>query len=119
MPINGGEYQSVPANSTPEAQLFARGREVLGRNAGGMIAKLKRFRQGNVALARATLEVASTKHNPREYIGRVLAGQITDGDTPEVVRHGRRDGLYVERLAPNRWKVGTWIYDERGREVGF
>lgn len=57
---------------TPEAALFARGREMLGASAGGLIKRLLKAKDGNVALARAALETASTKGNPREYIGGVL-----------------------------------------------
>ncbi len=57
-----------------EADLFRRGKEVLGSDAGSLIAKLKKTKGGSVPLARAAIEQASTKQNPREYIGRVLAG---------------------------------------------
>lgn len=60
---------SVP---TEEAELFRRGKAVLGKSAGGMIADLLKAKDGRVALARAAIEQASTKHSPREYIGRVI-----------------------------------------------
>jgi len=124
MPDNGNLYQSVPNSTTPppispESDLFRRGREVLGLSGGGLIAKLKKYKQGNIALARAILEVASTKHSPREYIGRILSGMAQEDGEPAVVRDGRRDGLFVERMGADRWKVGTWIYDGAGREIGF
>ena len=56
-----------------ERQYFARGREVLGKSAGGLLAKLLKLRSHNVALARADLERASTKHEPAAYIGRILS----------------------------------------------
>ena len=56
-----------------ERDLFDRGKAVLGPDAGGLIAKLKK-NKGSVALARAVIEQASTKQNPREYVGRVLNG---------------------------------------------
>ena len=58
--------------TSPEAELFARGKEVLGNNAGGLIAKLLKAKESDVALARAAIETASTKQDPREYIGKVL-----------------------------------------------
>lgn len=74
------EYQGVyppnPHNTTPEYQYFARGKEILGNKAGGLLVKLLRSKQGNVALARAAIETASTKHNPAEYIGAILRGPI-------------------------------------------
>ncbi|MGC2077132.1 MAG: hypothetical protein WA728_14080 [Xanthobacteraceae bacterium] len=57
-----------------EKALFERGKEVAGQNAGGLIAKLLKAKGKNVALARAAIETASTKQNPREYLGRLLAG---------------------------------------------
>lgn len=59
---------------TEEAELFERGKQVLGKDAGGMIVRLRKAKDGSIALARAAIEQASTKENPREYIGRILAG---------------------------------------------
>ena len=58
----------------PDAELFRRGKEVLGDNAGGMIAKLKAAKGGKVALARAVIEQASTKQNAREYVAAAIKG---------------------------------------------
>ncbi|WP_210250580.1 hypothetical protein [Bradyrhizobium paxllaeri] len=60
---------------TPDAELYRRGREVLGKNCGGLITDLKKHHGGNVALARATIEHASTKADPREYVGAVIRGR--------------------------------------------
>jgi hypothetical protein len=56
-----------------EADYFRRGKEVLGPSAGGLLAKL-RDHKGSIAEARAVVEIASQKDNPREYVGRVLTG---------------------------------------------
>lgn len=61
-----------------DAQLFARGKEVLGKGSGGLISDLKKHFGGNVALARASIEQASTKHDPREYIGAIIRGKRED-----------------------------------------
>lgn len=58
----------------PEKDLFRRGKEVSGDNSGGLIAKLLKAKKGNVSLARAAVEMAATKQNPREYLGAVIAG---------------------------------------------
>lgn len=63
----GGEPPSA------EKQLFERGKIVLGQNAGGQISKLLKAK-GSVALARAAIETASTKENPREYVAAILRG---------------------------------------------
>lgn len=65
---------AAPAALDPEAELFRRGREVLGKQAGGLISRLLTAKQKNIALARAAIEQASTKSDPREYIGAVLRG---------------------------------------------
>lgn len=70
-----------------EKQLFERGRAVLGQNAGGLIAKLLKAK--GLELARAAIETASTKHEPREYIGRILAGAgvaISEQSDQEILR---------------------------------
>ncbi|MBB5045941.1 hypothetical protein HNR60_000676 [Rhodopseudomonas rhenobacensis] len=60
----------------PEKELFDRGKQVLGKSAGGQIVKLKNAKGGNVALARAAIEQASTKQNPAEYIAAVIRGGV-------------------------------------------
>ncbi len=61
-----------------EAELFERGKKVLGKDSGGLIAKLLKSKK-EVPLARAAIEMAATKQNPREYIGRVLSGPARAG----------------------------------------
>jgi hypothetical protein len=57
-----------------EKQLFARGKQVCGPAAGGLISKLLKAKGSDVALARAAVEMAATKQNPREYIGAIITG---------------------------------------------
>lgn len=59
---------------SPESELFARGKQVLGASGGGLIVKLLNAKNKNVPIARAAIELASTKQNPREYIGAVIRG---------------------------------------------
>lgn len=66
---------AAPAAPDPEVELFQRGRQVLGKRAGGLISKLLAAKQKNIALARAAIEQASTKSDPREYIGAIIRGQ--------------------------------------------
>lgn len=68
------KQDAASAAPDPEVELFRRGREVLGKQAGGMISKLLAAKKKNVALARAAIEQASTKDNPREYVGRIING---------------------------------------------
>lgn len=59
----------------PEADLFRRGKEVLGKNGGGLVKNLLKAKQNNVPLARAAIEQASTKEDPREYVGAIIRGR--------------------------------------------
>ncbi|MCP3472332.1 hypothetical protein NLM33_18620 [Bradyrhizobium sp. CCGUVB1N3] len=69
-----------PQRADPETELFRRGREVLGNSAGGVISQLLKAK-GKPELARAAVEVAATKENPREYIGAIIRGKAEE-DTP-------------------------------------
>lgn len=74
-----GTFDATPNVNGPsrlelEKQLFDRGKQVLGQAAGGMIVSLLRARDGNLELARAAIETASTKQSPREYIGALIKG---------------------------------------------
>lgn len=71
-----------PPVSTQEADLFRRGREILGANGGGLIKKLLHAKDANVSLARAALETAATKDNAREYVGAIVRSR----DSPEDLR---------------------------------
>lgn len=73
------------AQPNEDADLFKRGKAILGEDAGGLISKLKRAKGGSVSLARAAIEQAATKENPREYIGRVIAGPQKTETVREVV----------------------------------
>lgn len=87
-PVNGGDKAQIPESryqkekdaahaatepsaADPKAELFRRGKQVLGSNSGGLITKLLAAKDGNVPLARAALEVASTRGDARDYIGAI------------------------------------------------
>jgi hypothetical protein len=63
---------NAPPPLSPEADLYRRGKEVLGQKSGGMITRLLAAKGKNIALARAAIEQASTKAEPREYISAIL-----------------------------------------------
>lgn len=76
MEKEGSEAKASGADAPfdPEKELFDRGKTVLGKDAGGLITRLLKSKQGKVALARAAIETASTKQDPREYIGAIVRG---------------------------------------------
>ena len=76
--VPGGPEPSSPADpSGAERDLFARAKAVAGANFGGQVPKLIKAKGGNIALARAAVETASTKHNAREYLARIIRGDDT------------------------------------------
>lgn len=62
------------ANDEPaaDAGLYQRGMEVFGPKSGGLVKKLLVAKNGSIPLARAAIEQASTKADPREYIGAII-----------------------------------------------
>jgi uncharacterized membrane-anchored protein len=60
--------RAAAAVRSEETDLFDRGKTILGENAGGLIKNLLKVKGGNIALARAAIETASTKQDPREYV---------------------------------------------------
>jgi len=69
------------SEDSDEVSLFKRGKEILGKNSGGLIKNLLAAKK-SVALARAAVEHASTKQDPREYIGAMIRNK----DSPEDLR---------------------------------
>lgn len=68
-----------PAKSGPEQEFFLRSRKIFGPKHGGSLgAKLLKAKDGKIALARAALEIASTKQDPREYVGAIIRGSTPD-----------------------------------------
>jgi hypothetical protein len=72
---------AAPAR-TEEADLFHRGKAILGDSAGGLIKNLIKAKAGSIALARAAIETASTKQDPREYIAACIHGPEAAAQRP-------------------------------------
>lgn len=70
-----------PIAPTAEVDYFRRIKEIIGPSAGGLGKKLLDAKEGSVSLARAAVEQASTKENPREYLGAIIRTR----DGPEAV----------------------------------
>ncbi len=77
---NGNKAPGSKSEPSAEADLFRRGREILGAEAGGLIKKVLKAKDGSVPLARAAIETAATKNDPREYIGGVIRAKSRDQD---------------------------------------
>lgn len=78
-PSRSAAMQNPPMDA--EADYYRRGREVLGSTAGGMLTRLLRAKGGNVALARAGLEQASTRGDAKAYVGAMIRNGGDDHGT--------------------------------------
>lgn len=66
------ETFQAPTQAELERDLFRRGKQICGQSAGGLISELLKARQHDVALARSVIELAATKHNPREFVAATI-----------------------------------------------
>jgi hypothetical protein len=69
------EIPFQPDPTVEERELFRRGKEVLGRTAGGVITNLLKAKGQNVALARADIERASQAQDPMEFVAGLIRGE--------------------------------------------
>jgi hypothetical protein len=77
--------EEVPPVVPETTEFYRRLKQVIGPSSGGLGKKLLAAKGGNVALARAALETASTMAEPREYIGAIIRGRERD-QTQEAMR---------------------------------
>lgn len=75
----------APHSRTQETDLFDRGKQILGKQAGGLIKNLLKAKDNSIPLARAAIEQAATKQDPREYIGAIIRNR----DGPSDASAGR------------------------------
>lgn len=78
--VHRRKEEASEGRETEEASYFRRGKSILGSSAGGLLSRLLKVKNNNVALARSLLELAATKQDAREYIGRVIAGPANIDD---------------------------------------
>lgn len=79
----------LPDMNDPKVQLFHRGKQILGSSGGGLITKLLKSVDDSVPKARAALETASEKADPREY----LAAIANKKPPPEAGKRVRRSAI--------------------------
>lgn len=90
---NASGAVAPPDPSIAEREYFARGREVLGKSAGGMLANLLKAKGGNVALARSAIETASTKQNRSEYVGAMIRSPLAKPLTEHQQKQNELKGI--------------------------
>lgn len=76
-----------------ERYYFARGREVLGKSCGGLLATLLKSKRQDLDAASAVLELAATKADPREWMAQACR---RNGRPPPVVA----SSVYEKSRAP-------------------
>jgi uncharacterized protein YdaU (DUF1376 family) len=74
----------VAVVKSAEAEVYRVGREVLGKNAGGLITDLRKSQHFDDRAALDLIEQARAKNDPREWLGAVLRGDATAA-TPDHI----------------------------------
>lgn len=69
---NSADATAPPQSASAEVDYFRRIKEIIGPSAGGLGKKLLEAKGDSIPLARAAVEQASTKENPREYLGAII-----------------------------------------------
>lgn len=102
-----------------ERDYFARGKAILGKSAGGLLARLLKSKKGCIELARASIEMAATKQDPREYIAKVVgsAPQPTGSNAVEYARSHTIRGL-AQLSTPDVDKSNRPTLEEMRRRYG-
>jgi hypothetical protein len=85
--VSSGKPSETGAAAPLDAQLYRKGRELLGEKGGGQVTKLRQ-KFGDDGRVMRVLEMAAEKDRPREYIGRVIAGEPEE--TAEEILAGIR-----------------------------
>lgn len=76
-----GKEDAAPDGAhSDEADLFRRGKKLFGPKSGGLITELLKAKDKSIPLARAAIETAATKQDPREYIGAIIRGRNAPDD---------------------------------------
>lgn len=92
-----------------EREFFRKGKQLCGKNAGGLLATLLKSRQQDIGLAMAVLDAAAMKQDPREYVAascktvaltvRDQQQQKSDDAVEQLKAHNRRS--LSDRGAPD------------------
>ncbi len=107
-PVGGAD--APPADL--DTLLYQRGKQVLGKSAGGQITKLKQAHGTGKALE--LIEQAGRKENPAEYVAGILRNGAGETDYSQYTRHGPPEGMEEERAKI----MGTWDPPKTGDPGG-
>lgn len=81
-----------------ERQYFARGREVLGKNAGGLLANLLKNRNQDIDAASKVIEDAVGALDPREYVAAACQYQHRPKSTGPAMTTVREKELIAKQI---------------------
>jgi hypothetical protein len=96
--------QTTPSQ-VAEKELFKRAKDVIGKTCGGLVSSLVKFKAYDIGAARAVIEIAATKSDPREYVVACMKGkgngqQSNLMDAFAELRAGTEGGNQPERAEP-------------------
>lgn len=87
-----------------EREYFERGKQILGKTAGGLLVRLLKAKGGNVAAARSILELARGKQDPREWLAKAAVGpKQPDMFSPASV-HARQEAARKQLAEREQFK---------------
>lgn len=90
-----------------ERDYFEKGKQILGKSAGGLLVRLLKAKNKNVMLAMRMLELAAEKQDPREWLGKVVAGaKQPDMFVPASV-HARQEAARKQIAERDKFKPHT------------
>lgn len=105
-----------------EREYFKRGREVLGKNSGGLLATLLKCRRQNVQDAANVIEAAADKLDPREYVAaacQYVPHPPTRGPVSSTVRQKREIaatiGRFYAHASSRQWQAWDKYLQAQGR----
>jgi hypothetical protein len=101
-----GDISKTPSQ-VAERELYRLGRQVFGKNGGGLTTSLLKLHRYEFAVTRAVIETAATKADPREYVMGLLRKVAGNGAIdPTMAAFDRlisqTEGGEVERNPPMR-----------------
>ena len=109
-------------HSDLEQAYFARGREILGKNAGGLLATLLKCRNQDVEAAGKVLEAAADKLDPREYVAAACQyrpnakpAQIVSSTLRQKLEIAKTCGRFYAHASSRQWQAWDKYLQAQGK----
>jgi len=91
---NKSREAASPNLEDQKTQFYARGKDIIGTNAGGMLRNLLKACDESIPRARAAIEQASIKTDAREYIGGLIKGRKSEAELKAEYDKNIASGLH-------------------------